>query len=47
VSIGWTTWQDGASAEALLRQADDALYTAKADGRDCVVGAPATVARRK
>ena len=46
VSIGWASWQ-GESAEELLRRADDALYTAKANGRDCVVGAPATVARRK
>ena len=46
VSIGWASWR-GESAEELLRRADDALYTAKASGRDCVVGAPATVARRK
>jgi diguanylate cyclase (GGDEF)-like protein len=46
VSIGWASWRDE-SAEELLRLADDALYTAKANGRDCVVGAPATVARRK
>jgi diguanylate cyclase (GGDEF)-like protein len=46
VSIGWATWQ-GESPEELLRRADDALYTAKARGRDCVVGAPASLARRK
>jgi len=46
VSIGWAVWQ-GEPAEGLLRRADDALYTAKARGRDRVVGAPATVARRK
>ncbi len=46
VSIGWATWQ-GESEEELLRRADDALYTAKARGRDCVVGAPASLARRK
>ena len=46
VSVGWAAWQ-GDSAEELLQRADDALYAAKAAGRDCVVGAPATLARRK
>jgi two-component system, cell cycle response regulator len=46
VSIGWAAWQ-GEPAEELLRRGDDALYAAKARGRDCVVGAPATLARRK
>jgi two-component system, cell cycle response regulator len=46
VSVGWAAWQ-GEPAEELLRRADDALYVAKARGRDCVVGAPATLARRQ
>jgi len=46
VSIGWAAW-DGETVEELLRRADEALYAAKARGRDCVVGAPATVPRRR
>jgi two-component system cell cycle response regulator len=46
VSIGWAAW-DGESPEDLLRRADEALYAAKARGRDCVVGAPATLPRRR
>ena len=45
VSIGWAAW-DGESADELLGRADDALYTAKERGRDCAVGAPATLPRR-
>jgi two-component system, cell cycle response regulator len=45
VSIGWAAW-GGESADELLGRADDALYTAKRRGRDCVVGAPATLPRR-
>jgi two-component system cell cycle response regulator len=45
VSIGWATWA-GEEPEKLLGRADDALYTAKARGRDCVVGA-ATLPRRR
>jgi two-component system cell cycle response regulator len=45
VSIGAATW-DGESPEALLRRADDALYAAKAAGRDRARSAPATVPRR-
>src|SRR5918997_515522 len=39
VSIGWAAW-DGETADELLGRADEALYTAKQRGRDCVVGAP-------
>jgi two-component system cell cycle response regulator len=46
VSIGWAAWE-GESAEELLRRADDALYAAKAAGRDCAMGAPATLPRRR
>jgi two-component system cell cycle response regulator len=46
VSIGWAAWE-GESAEELLGRADDALYAAKARGRDCAVGAPATLPRRR
>jgi len=45
VSIGWAAWA-GESPDELLGRADDALYTAKARGRDCVVGA-ATLPRRR
>jgi diguanylate cyclase (GGDEF)-like protein len=46
VSIGWAAWT-GEPADELLGRADDALYTAKRRGRDCVVGAPATLPRRR
>jgi two-component system cell cycle response regulator len=46
VSIGWAAWE-GESADDLLQRADDALYAAKARGRDCVVPAPATLPRRR
>jgi diguanylate cyclase (GGDEF)-like protein len=46
VSIGWAAW-DGEPAEDLLRRADEALYTAKGQGRDRVQGgAPASLHRR-
>jgi two-component system cell cycle response regulator len=45
VSIGMATW-DGEPPEELLRRADDALYAAKAAGRDRALSAPATVPRR-
>ena len=46
VSIGWAAW-DGEAPDVLLQRADDALYAAKARGRDCVVAAPATLPRRR
>jgi diguanylate cyclase (GGDEF)-like protein len=40
LSIGVSSFPaDGATAEALLRSADNALYRAKKQGRDCVVAA--------
>ncbi|MGH2968722.1 MAG: GGDEF domain-containing response regulator [Solirubrobacteraceae bacterium] len=45
VSIGWAAWE-GETAEELLRRADDALYEAKAAGRDRCSGAPASLHRR-
>jgi diguanylate cyclase (GGDEF)-like protein len=46
VSIGTATWEDEAPEE-LLQRADDALYAAKAAGRDRTSSAPpATVSRR-
>ena len=44
-SIGWATW-DGDQIADLLARADEALYRAKAAGRDRVVGAPAVVPAR-
>ena len=46
VSIGWAAW-DRETADELLGRADDALYRAKQRGRDCAVGAPATLPRRR
>ncbi len=37
ISVGVAVRQTHASAEAILRDADEALYEAKAAGRDCVV----------
>jgi two-component system, cell cycle response regulator len=45
VSIGMATWE-GERPEELLRRADEALYAAKAAGRDRALAAPATVPRR-
>jgi diguanylate cyclase (GGDEF)-like protein len=46
ISVGWACWE-GEDADDLLRRADDALYAAKAHGRNCVKGAPATLPRRR
>jgi diguanylate cyclase (GGDEF)-like protein len=45
ISLGWAAWE-GESADELLQRADDAVYAAKARGRDCVMAAPATLPRR-
>src|SRR3954452_13479512 len=45
VSIGTAIW-DGEAPEALLQRADEALYAAKAAGRDRAHSAPASVPRR-
>ena len=45
VSIGWAAWE-GETPEGLLHRADEALYEAKARGRDCTLGAPASLQRR-
>ena len=45
VSVGWAAWE-GEPADELLRRADEALYEAKARGRDLAVGAPASLHRR-
>jgi two-component system, cell cycle response regulator len=46
VSVGVATWELEEPPELLLRRADEALYAAKAAGRDRVRGARATVPRR-
>jgi diguanylate cyclase (GGDEF)-like protein len=46
ISAGWATWE-GETVEDFLRRADDALYDAKASGRNRVAGAPATLPRRR
>ncbi|MBK5956838.1 hypothetical protein CCR97_01210 [Rhodoplanes elegans] len=40
LSIGVAAWTPGETAEALLERADRHLYQAKANGRNCLVGAP-------
>ena len=48
-SVGWATLEPGEDADDLVRRADDALYEAKAAGRNCVRGAaggPASLPRR-
>ncbi|MDC7988135.1 GGDEF domain-containing protein [Rhodoplanes sp. TEM] len=40
LSIGVAAWAPGESAVALIERADRHLYEAKANGRNCLVGAP-------
>jgi PleD family two-component response regulator len=42
VSIGVAQWDGEQTPEQLIGGADDALYRAKAQGRDCVVATPPT-----
>jgi diguanylate cyclase (GGDEF)-like protein len=39
VSVGWATWDGEEDADSLVKRADNALYTAKNDGRNAVRGA--------
>jgi len=41
VSIGLAALNHDESFEKLLRRADEALYTAKSAGRNCIIAAPA------
>lgn len=44
-SVGWAVLRDGEQPDDLVRRTDNALYDAKAAGRNCVRG-PATLPRR-
>jgi len=46
VSVGWAAW-DGEVQEDFLRRADEALYAAKALGRDRAEGAPPASLQRR
>ena len=43
VSVGWAVWNDAEPGHRLVARADDAMYRAKADGRNRVRGAAGTV----
>jgi two-component system cell cycle response regulator len=43
VSVGWAVWRNDQPAHRLVARADDAMYRAKADGRNRVRGAAGTV----
>jgi two-component system cell cycle response regulator len=43
VSVGWAVWRDDEPGHRLVARADDAMYLAKADGRNRVRGAAGSV----
>lgn len=46
VSVGWSRWRKGISAEQLLKQADEAMYLSKTSGKNRVSGYAENSGRR-